>query len=431
MQRGKLGVAAVAVALVLVASACGRGADTTDDGGDAGGSGADQAKELASVPGFDLASGTIKVGVLTPLTGPVSGIIGIPLTAGNEVFFQALNAKGGIGGKYKVEVVKEDTVYDNPTTIQKYEKIKNDIVMFAQILGTPPTSAVLPKLVADKIVASPASLDAAWTKEINLLPFGAPYQIQFLNAANYYVTEGGGEGKNICMMAIEGPYGDAGVEGLAAAAEAEDFTVKATARFKSTDTDFTAQITQLKDAKCDAVFLTALPANTGVIVGAGAQLGFTPQWFGQSPTWITGLATSAAAPVLEKNFLLVAEGPEWGDETVPGMKQMLADIATFKPDQAPDIYFVFGYVQAQVVVKLLEVAIENGDLSRAGLLAAQEELGKVSVGGLAGDFTYGKPGDRNPSRANTIFKINAAKPGALEAVKKNFVATSAKNFKFA
>ena len=257
------------------------------------------------------------------------GILGNPITEGGKVFFEALNAKGGVAGKYKVEVVVEDSAYDNNIGITKYEKIKGDVVMLAQLLGTGVTQAVLPKLRADKMVAAPASLDAEWQAEENLLPVGGPYQIEFINAAHYYVTEGGGKGKNICMLAINIPYGQAGVEGLQAAAKAEGFEIKATARYEAADQEFTAQVTQLKNAKCDAVFFTALPSNTGPILGTAAKLGFTPQWFGQAPTFVTAQAASPQlAPILEKTFLLASEGPTWGDESIAGHE---ADAGRHRP----------------------------------------------------------------------------------------------------
>lgn len=423
MRRRKwTSLVAVCAALSLVASAC--GGDDDDEGSKA------QEGKLTAGPGFDPDKAVIKVGAISALTGPV-GILGIPITEGSKVFFEALNAKGGVAGKYKVEMVIEDSAYDNNTGITKYEKIKGDVVMLAQLLGTGVTQAVLPKLRADKMVAAPASLDAEWQVEENLLPVGGPYQIEFINAAHYYVTEGGGKGKNICMLAINIPYGQAGVEGLQAAAKAEGFEIKATARFEPTDQEFTAQVTQLKNAKCDAVFLTSLPSNTGPILGTAAKLGFTPQWFGQAPTFITAQAASPQlAPILEKTFLLASEGSQWGDESTPGMKQMLADVAQYRPSQPPDFYFTFGYTLAKVSAALLEKAVETGDLSRPGILNALAELGQVDVGGLFGPTTYGRPADRNPSRLTTIFKVNPKVPGALEAVKKMFTTPAAEAYSF-
>src|SRR5688572_31371084 len=112
--------AMIAAAVLSTAFAACGGAD--DDEGDAG----DGAKsgEVSAVPGFD--GTTIKLGVLTPLTGPVA-VIGLPLTAGNEVYYDAVNAKGGVAGKYKIELVQEDTQYKPDVTVQKYNKLKGDV----------------------------------------------------------------------------------------------------------------------------------------------------------------------------------------------------------------------------------------------------------------------------------------------------------------
>lgn len=399
--------------LALVAGACG-GRDDDEDagGGQEGGDG-----ELATGPGFD--GKTIKLGVITPLSGPVADPIGKPLTAGGDVYWQKVNERGGIAGKYPVELVKEDNVYDPAQTRAKYTKIKNDVVLFSQILGTPPTKAVLGELKTDKIVASPASLDAAWVREPNLLPIGTTYQLQFVNAADYLIKEEGFRGKPICIAALEGEYGEAGIEGLNYAAKELGFQVAATVRMKTTDVDataLTAPVQQLQNARCAAVFLTALPQQTGAIIGAGAQKGFTPRWVGQSPTWVSALAKSAVAPALQRSFLWVSEGTTWGDESVPGMKEMIEDQKKYAAAQQPDIYFTFGYAQAKAVAALLESAVENGDLSRDGILKAVEEI-DVQFNGLLGDYKYGKVTEREPSRNAVIFKVNPAVPGALEKIK--------------
>lgn len=414
----------LALVLLLSTTACGR------TGTNRAGASEPRSGSLAAAPGFDPATGTIRVGSLTVLTGPVA-ILGVPRTEGARVFFEALNSRGGIAGRFPVELVVADTQYDNPTTLQKYQKLRDDVVLFAQLLGTPATNAVLPQLKADGLLASPSSLDAEWVAEENLLPVGAPYQIQFLNAATWYLGEGGGRGQDICMMAIEGPYGDAGVEGLEAAARAEGFAVTTTVRYRGTDQDHTAPLTQLNNAGCDAVFLTALPANTGPILGTAARLGFDPQWLGQSPTWTTPLAEAAhLLPVLRRSFLLVGEGPEWGDRSVPGMRQMLGDVRRFRPGQPPDLYFMFGYFQSWAVAALLEKAVELGDLSRQGVSRAQRRLGTVSFGDVLGDYTYGAPAGRNPSRVSTIFRIDPERPGGLAVVKQNFTSEAARRFDF-
>jgi ABC-type branched-subunit amino acid transport system substrate-binding protein len=407
-----------AAALSLGVAACGGGEDD-DDGGGGG--------EVTEVPGFD--GKTIKLGALTPLTGPVA-VIGNPLTAGNEVFIDAVNADGGIAGKYQVELVQEDTQYLPNVAVQKYNQIKGDVVSFVQLLGTPSTLAVLPQLERDQMIAAPASLDGLWVREENLLPIGGPYQIQAINSLDYYINEGDGKGKNICSMIQDDAYGEAGQAGVDFAAEKLGFEVVDTQRFKNGDKDVTGQVQQLAQANCDAVFLVATPTDAGTIWGTAAKLEFAPQWIGQSPSWIDELGASPLKEYLGQTTWIAAEGTEWGDTSVPGMKQMLDDIKAHKPDQEPDYYFAFGYNQARAMTALLEKAVELGDLSHEGLLQASEELGTVSFDGLTGDYTYGPADEREPPRTSTIFEVDPSKPFGLGRLAYEYESEFADEYEF-
>jgi hypothetical protein len=142
------------------------------------------------------------------------------------------------------------------------------------------------------------------------------------------------------------------------------------------------------------------------------------------------VASKDLLPTLTRSLLIVADGPQWGDTKVPGMRQMLADVAVHSPDQPPDMYFQAGYAHAKAVAALLEEAIAGGDLSRAGVLAAQHRLGEVDFGGLFGNYTYGPPERRDPPRTATIFRVNPAVPGALEVTKPRFASKPAIDFSF-
>jgi ABC-type branched-subunit amino acid transport system substrate-binding protein len=407
-----------ALALSLGVAACG-GGDEDDDGGGGG--------EVTEVPGFD--GKTIKLGVLTPLTGPVA-VIGNPLTAGNEVFVEAVNAEGGVAGQYPIELVQEDTQYLPNVAVQKYNQIKGDVVSFVQLLGTPSTLAVLPQLKRDQMIAAPASLDATWVREENLLPIGGPYQIQAINALDYYINEADGEGKNICSLIQDDAYGEAGQAGVDFAAEQLGFEVAETQRFKNGDKDVTGQVQQLAGANCDAVFLVATPTDAGTIWATAAKLEFAPRWIAQSPSWIDELGASDLKEYLQQTTWIAAEGTEWGDTSVPGMEQMLADIKENKPDQEPDYYFAFGYNQARAMVALLEKAVELGDLSHEGLLQASEELGTVDFQGLTGDYTYGAADDREPPRTSTIFEVDPSKPFGLKRLAYEYESEFAGDYEF-
>lgn len=422
MNRRMLRYLAIGAALAISVAACGDDDDDPvagDDGGD-GGNG-----ELAEVPGFD--GETIKVGMLSPLSDAVA-VIGGPLSNGHIAYYESVNAEGGIAGQYLLEWEQGDITYiDTSTTAREYDRLKDEVVLFSQILGTPHVSEVLPSLEADGVTAAPATLDAEWVEEPNLIPVGAPYQFQVMNAVDYYVNEIGSAEDTICIAAVDTEYGDAGIEGMEFAAENLGFEVAASPRHSQGDTDFTPTIGALQDAACDMVFVTALPAETGTILGTAAATGFQTQWILQSPAYI-GLFVQNAdlLPYLEAKVLIAAEGTEWGDESVPGMAEMVGALEQYTPEQEPDYYFGFGYVQAETVVALLEKAVELGDLSREGIQNALVELGTVTHDGLSGEYTYGE--ERVPPRSTTIFQIQGDRPFGVANLERDYQAEFAEDF---
>lgn len=419
----------VAVALALTVAACG-GDDSSSSSSDDGG-GSDTAGAPTAVAGFD--GTTIKLGVITPTSGSVA-VIGNPLTAGNKAYFDYVNAElGGVAGKYKVELDIRDSGYDPTKAGQEYASVKGGTVMLAQLLGTPIVNSVLEQLIDDDVMAAPASLDSFWVREPNLLPVGGPYQIQAINALDWFVTDGEGDGKKVCSLIQDDPYGEAGQAGLEFAADELKVDLADPVRFPAPPAaagDFGSQIDQLKSNGCEMVFLVATPSSTAPAMTKAAQSGFNPQWIGQSPTWIGALGASALAPYLQANFLVVSEGPNYGDTSVKGMSELIRIKDTYAPDQAADVYFNFGYVQAKAVVALLEKAVELGDLSHEGILKASEKLGTVKFDGLTGDYTYGPAEDRVPPTTSSIFKVDAASPTGLSLVKGDIEADFAPDFEF-
>lgn len=424
---------ALLLALALVVAACGGSSDDDDDDAspDTTEGNGEPAGDPEPTAGFD--GETITLGVITPTSGTVA-VIGNPLTAGNQAYFDYVNEElGGIAGKYQIELDVRDSGYDPTKAGQEYASMKEDVVLIAQLLGTPIVNAVLEQLTDDGLVAAPASLDSFWVREPNLLPVGGPYQIQAMNSLNWYVTEGGGEGQVLCSLIQDDPYGEAGQEGLDFAAEELGLEIAETATFPAPPAaaDFTAPIGQLQSAGCEMVFLVATPTSTGAALGKAVELGFAPQWIGQSPTWIGLLGTSPLGPYLEENFLVASEGVQYGDDSVPGMAELVRIKDTYAPDQEPDVYFNFGYIQAKAVVALLEKAVELGDLSHEGILTALEQLGTLSFDGLSGDYAYGPAEERVPPTTTSIFKVNPEVPTGLELVESDVEAPFAGDFEFA
>jgi hypothetical protein len=97
------------------------------------------------------------------------------------------------------------------------------------------------------------------------------------------------------------------------------------------------------------------------------------------------------------------------------MERLLTAQKQYAPEQTPSIYFALAYSQGMVVEQILRKAIESGDLSREGILAAKENLGEVDLGGITPAVTY-TPEGGPPSRATLITEIDPEVAGFLRVV---------------
>jgi len=414
VRRSYLQVVAAAAVASLAFAACGTG--DADESGDA----AKPANgTVKSGPGVDAATKTIRVGDLNALSGPAAAL-GEPVVAGHQAYFKALNARGGIDG-WKIELAVEDTGYQPQQHVQAYNEIKGDIAILNSF-GSPTTKAIQPQFQREKLVTIPASFDSIWGTDPTVAPVGTPYSIDVANALDH-VTQSGAKKMKIGIVYQNDEYGADGLRGFEAAKEALGFTDAGRQSFKSGDTDFTAQVQKLKAAGAEAVVLTSLPSATGPIVGTAATLGFTPQWILQGPAFIEqlitkdGTAKAKPTPVAKalEGAIVTSFSAPWGDESAPGMQELIADQEKFAPKQIPSIYFALAYAQGKVVEQILRKAIKDGDLSRAGILKAKENLGEVDLGGITSAVTY-TPEGGPPSRKSLITAIDSKVPGFLKAV---------------
>ena len=376
---------------------------------------------LATVPGFD--GKTITIGYLGNVAAspqfPSSAFFadgGKSLTAGYNAYIARINDAGGIAGKYKINVVFKETYYDVGEATKAYTDVKDKVVMIGQIYGTPLMQALSKPLLQDNLIATPISLDAAWLRDPSALPVGGTYQAQAINLIDYYLKEGGGAGKKICSVALNSAYGLAGEEGFEFALKDLKFTSGPKIKWSSAD----AVMGQMKSEKCDAIVATISgELHTPSMISSGAKIDYTPTILALGPSFASKTVVPSNSEAFGKQVITIGDGTQWGDESVPGMKQHMADLRKYAPEQinVPNPATEWGYTQAQTVVALLEKGVANNDLSRAGLKKAMDTLGKVDTGGMFAQWTYGPVATRSAPSDNVMYKVDLSSRGALTAIK--------------
>ena len=384
-------------------------------------------------PGVDVSNKTINLGILTPLSGPVAAPIGIPLTKGIETYFKAVNANGGIDG-FHINLVEKDSQYNPQIQVQQYNAIHNNVLMLAESLGSPTTQAIVQLSARDKMLVSAATLDSVLAREQYMVLIGTPYRLQVENGFDYVVNKLGVKSPKTGIIYQDDAYGQDGLTGYKEAIGCYNLDNVGEATYELTDTSYTAEVTQMKQAGAQYVFLTAVPNVAAGVIGAAAQMGYFPHWIMQSPAWANALLAVSPqfSALLKQTVWVVAQGATWGDTSVPGMAEMLNNIQKYAPGQQPDGYFEFGYAEAKVTYAILKKAADNGDLTREGLLNAFNSLGTVDLGGLFGASAhYGSsPNQRVPTRDNSVYGIDPSVPNNFKDLSGDFTGSCAAQSQF-
>ena len=405
----------VLVAALMTLSGCASNSGTNNNSG----------STLKAGPGVDVTHKTITLGILSPYTGQVAAPIGIPLANGVKAYFDHVNDNGGIDG-FKVKFLEEDTVYDPPTEVQKYNQIHNQVLMIADSLGTQPTFAINSLATADHMLVSAATLASSLAREKYLVLLGTPYRLQVENAFDYIVNKLGVKNPKTGIIYQNDDYGQDGLTGYKEAISAYGLKDVGQAAYGVTDTSFTAEVLKMKQAGAKYVFLTAVPSAAVGIITTAFKLGYNPQWILQSPAFATVLLTIPGVPALLSKAWLVGQGATWGDTSVPGMAQLLQDVQKYFPQQKPDGYFEFGYTSAHITYAILKKAFDNNDATRDGLYNAFISLKSVDLGGLYPSVTYGSsPNERVPTRDSVIYQIDATQPAGVKPITPDFTGTAA------
>ncbi|MGH9169056.1 MAG: ABC transporter substrate-binding protein, partial [Acidimicrobiia bacterium] len=140
--------------------------------------------------GVGVQDGTIRLGVLAAITGPIPDI-GQSVLNGHEVWWAYVNEElGGVGGRFPVELVIEDNQYNPEINVTAYNEIKDGVLGFSSTLGTPTTASIQQDAAAESILVAAGSMASFWSQTQNVVLNLASntYLAQFANGP-YWAME--------------------------------------------------------------------------------------------------------------------------------------------------------------------------------------------------------------------------------------------------
>ena len=233
----------------------------------------------------------ILIGTYTDLSG-VTAMWGVNNTNAWRMVFDETNAEGGVNGR-KIKYIVEDNQYQIPRSVQAANKLINRDGVFIMVAngGTPMNNAVMPDQLA-KGVANVFPLTSARSmyEPFNHLKFGlaASYYDQMRSGVKLFVEQH--HSKVICGMSQDTDFGRDVMDGARDQLKAMSLTLAAETLHKPTDTDFTASVARLHDAKCDLILLGTITRDTIQIVSAVRKAGWNVEMLGQAASYDEAVA---------------------------------------------------------------------------------------------------------------------------------------------
>lgn len=313
----------------------------------------------------------IKIGEYASLTGSEAAF-GQSSHKGTALAVEEINKSGGLLGK-QIELVTEDNqskAGESATIAKKF--ISRDKVV--AVLGE---------------VASGRSLEAAPICQAAGIPMVSP------SSTNPKVTDVGDyifrvcfidefQGKLLADFArktlkaqkvailsdVSAPYSVGLAEYFAKPFKAAGGTVVAEQKFSSKDKDFRAQLTAIKAAAPEAIFVPGYYTEAGLIVQQARQLGITQPLFG-GDGWEAPELIQIAGAALENTFYSTHFSLEAGDPK--GQAFVKAYQAKYQ-GESPDAMAALGYDSAMVLFDAIKRAGSTDSAKVRDALAATKDF---------------------------------------------------------
>ena len=329
------------------------------------------------------AQAQIRIGQTAGLTGPVAASV-MEATEGARLYFDAVNARGGIGGQQLVLVSLDDKFDPKLAAENAKTLIDQGVIALFLTRGTPHNQAILPLLSVAKVpLVGPSTGAMVLHQPVNpwLFNVRATYQREAERAVKHLMQIGV---ERIAIVQVADSFGeDAAVGALRGfGASAKPMLHEQYDRAKP---DFSKLVPRIVAGEAQAVLF--IGSGTAVADGMKAlrAAGSKAQLLTLSNNASSGFVKSLGA--LARGVIVSQVLPPERSFGTPMVKEA-HDLAQARGAKAPEITpaLLEGFAAAKVLTEGLRRAAAARDLSRSGLQRALESLNRYDLGGL--DLSY-------------------------------------------
>lgn len=338
----------------------------------------------AETPG--VSATRVLVGESAAFTGPAAQL-GIQMRAGIKLYFDHVNAGGGVYGR-RIELVTRDDRYEPKLAAENTRKLIEDDRVFALIgyVGTPTSQAALPIFTATETpFIGPFSGADLLRHPFNRYVFNvrASYFDETDRIVQQLLTVGI---KRFAVFYQNDAYGQAGLTGVQRAVSKRGGEIVATGAVERNSADVAKAVKEIEPKHPDAVIMISAYSAVAAFVRQTKALGYTGEYLNVSFVGSTALASELGEEGRGVVISQVVPFP-WGRAT-----PVIAEFNTLASQANVDVNFssVEGYLVAKVFVEGLRRA--GKILTRASLVSALETMSSYDLGGFTVNFS---PADHN------------------------------------
>ncbi|KRB27174.1 MULTISPECIES: ABC transporter substrate-binding protein [unclassified Acidovorax] len=338
--------------------------------------------------GFGLAraqgDGRIVLGQSAAFTGPAAQL-GVQFNQGAKLFFDQLNAQGGVG-KRMVEIHTMDDGYEPDRCAENTRKlIADEVFALFGYIGTPTSLAALPLFTKEKVpFFGPFTGAEALRQPFNRLIFHV--RASYYDETALIVRQLTNLGlKKIAVFYQNDAYGKAGLDGVTRALAELKLTPVATATVERNSSDVKAAVDKLVPAKPDAVVQIAAYSGSAAFVRAARKAGFGGTFYN-----VSFVGTQALADELGKDGAGVVVSQVVPSPYQPSRqitREFLEAIKKGGDKVQPNYSSMEGYLAARVFTEGLRQAQASGKITRESFIAGTESIGNQVISGFPVSFS--------------------------------------------
>ncbi|HEY6241441.1 MAG TPA: ABC transporter substrate-binding protein [Burkholderiales bacterium] len=330
----------------------------------------------------------IVIGHVAGYTGPVTKDA-TEMGAGAQVYFDAVNANGGVLGK-KLRILVVDDHFKPDETSQLISSLNGKVSALLPTVGSAQLDRVLKDGVFDRVNLPlvgtiPATESFRSPLNRNIFHFRAGDTDQLEKMIDLLTSVGQ---TKIGVLATNNPNGEQVIAYMNASLGKRNLKLAAVGKYDiGPKIDWTPAVTEFQKVKPDAVILVGPPFATAAFIKEAKSRGLGSSLYGLSYTDFK-LVVKVAGGELARGVAIAQVLPNPNNRTMPLVKEFRENFEKYSKVQGvPSHFNLEGYISAKLIVEAMR---RSKNTTADGVRRGLEMLREYDLGGYLVDFSPSK-----------------------------------------